>query len=275
MLRLHRHPKLSGALVAATCAALMAAPVRAEQRTAAPDDAVAAADAHLKRGVELFAAHQYEAAIAEFEAGNGLDPRPDFLFALAQAERLSGDCASAILYYREFLASQPSERQAEAARANLNRCEHVLSTSRASRDAGGEDKPAEPAPPPTAAPESEAEPLAPIPPPPDRGPWYTDVLGDALLGGGLVIGAAGGFFWLQSSSSRDDALDATAYDEYESKMDDARSQRAIAIGAFAVGGALVTGAVVRYLTRGDGSERATVAVQPASGGVVFGIAGGF
>jgi tetratricopeptide (TPR) repeat protein len=251
-----------------------ASPQPAAPHVATPEEA-AEASAHLKKGVELFGNHKYEEAIAEFEIGRKLDPRPDFLFALAQAERLSGDCASAILYYREFLDSKPSDRQAEAAWANLDRCEHVLATSRAAQDAPPRDAAPTPEslPPGPAAPRPSAEPAAPqtrlI-----HHPWYSDVVGDGLAGGGLVAGAVGAIFLLRSSGERSDALDAGTYAEYASKMDDARTDRAIALSAFGVGGALVVGAVVRYVTH-DRSERVQVAVQPGGAGVTVGVGGSF
>jgi hypothetical protein len=238
------------------------------QRRPAPDSAAddkARAKGHLERGLKHFTEREYEAAIAEFEAGQKLDPRPDLIFALAQAERLSGDCASAVLYYREFLAGEPSEKQAEAARSNLERCEQVLATSRArEEEAARKAAPVVEAPPPTTVAE------APPPPPAEiriRRPWYTDVLGDVLLGAGVAAAGAGGYFWLQSMDSRDAALDAGSYDEYTSKLDDAEQQRTIAIGALSAGGVLMTAAVIRYLTRGDQVERAPVAIVPSVGGI--------
>jgi tetratricopeptide (TPR) repeat protein len=234
-------------------------------------DAKAQAKGHLDRGLKHFAEREYEKAIAEFEAGQKLDPRPDLVFALAQAERLSGDCASAVLYYREFLAGEPPEKQAEAARTNLERCENVLATSRAREDEAA----AKAAPPPSVEP--TPAPVATEPPPPAeiriRRPWYTDVLGDVLLGTGVVAAGAGGYFWLRSADSRDAALDATDYGEYTSRLDDAKLERTIAIGALSAGGVLVTAAVVRYLTRGDQVERAPVALVPTPGGL--GIAASF
>jgi hypothetical protein len=263
------------AVTAVGATTAVSAPAHAQRRPA-PEPAVvddkARAKAHLERGLKHFTEREYEAAIAEFEAGQKLDPRPDLIFALAQAERLSGDCASAVLYYREFLAGEPSEKQAEAARTNLERCEKVLSTSRAreQEEAARKAAPAEAPPPPTTPVE------APPPAPAEiriRTPGYTDVLGDVLLGAGVAAAGAGGYFWLQSTSSRDAALDAGSYDEYTSNLDDAEQQRTIAIGALSAGGVLVTAAVVRYLTRGDRVERAPVAIVPTAGG--FGLATSF
>jgi tetratricopeptide (TPR) repeat protein len=240
-------------------------------RKPADADAKAQAKGHLDRGLKHFAEREYEKAIAEFEAGQKLDPRPDLVFALAQAERLSGDCASAVLYYREFLAGEPPEKQAEAARTNLERCENVLATSRAREDEAA----AKAAPPPSVEP--TPAPVATEPPPPAeiriRRPWYTDVLGDVLLGTGVAAAGVGGYFWLRSADSRDAALDATDYGEYTARLDDAKLERTIAIGALSAGGVLVTAAVVRYLTRGDHVERAPVALVPSPGGL--GIAASF
>src|ERR1043165_2668234 len=88
----------------------------------------AQAKAHFDQGAVFFAAKDYEAAISAFEAGYALDPRPEILFAWAQAARLSGDCPSAIVLYERFLAGQPPARQARAARANRELCKQALAT---------------------------------------------------------------------------------------------------------------------------------------------------
>jgi tetratricopeptide (TPR) repeat protein len=71
------------------------------------------ARALLDAGLGHYAAKDYEAAIAAFRRGYELDARAEFLFAWAQAERLSGDCASAIELYEMFIASGPPPEQSQ------------------------------------------------------------------------------------------------------------------------------------------------------------------
>src|SRR5690606_38704396 len=59
---------------------------------AGPSDAVD----HVAEGMAAFSEKAYERAIAAFETAYRLDPLPEVLYALAQAERLPGDCPTAI-----------------------------------------------------------------------------------------------------------------------------------------------------------------------------------
>ncbi|MBI5543108.1 MAG: hypothetical protein HY901_04420, partial [Deltaproteobacteria bacterium] len=69
--------------------------VQALAETPATSGARLEATRHLERGLRSYDVQQYEEAIAQFKKGYQLDPRPEFLFALAQAERLRGNCRNA------------------------------------------------------------------------------------------------------------------------------------------------------------------------------------
>ena len=84
------------------------------------------AKVHLDRAVAHYAAKAYDAAIVEFRASYAIEPRRELLFAWAQAERLRGNCAAAVPLYRKVLDGQPSQQQAEIARAHLDRCRALL-----------------------------------------------------------------------------------------------------------------------------------------------------
>src|SRR5262245_14065091 len=108
--------------------ALLLAPLVARPRAARAQDGETTpikpeAKVRLARGLEYYKMKEFEAAIAEFEAAYAIDPRKEILFAQAQAERLSGDCASAAVLYRRFLGMDPPAVHAEAARASLEKCE--------------------------------------------------------------------------------------------------------------------------------------------------------
>src|SRR5438046_3550488 len=103
---------------------LIATPVLADPRPMQPT-----AKAELDRGLERFAAHDYVTAIAAFDAGYAIDPHPDFLYAKAQAQRLGGDCRSAIDTYTAFLASAPPASESELAKGNIAKCQQLLAAS--------------------------------------------------------------------------------------------------------------------------------------------------
>src|SRR5690242_15602139 len=84
---------------------LSAAPARGEPPSAASMSPEARG--RLDRGLRYYATQEYAKAIEEFKAGYQIEPRPQFLYALGQAQRLSGDCSHALDAYRAFLRSGP------------------------------------------------------------------------------------------------------------------------------------------------------------------------
>jgi len=81
----------------------------------------------LDEGLALYEARSYAQALAAFRRGYALDPHPDFLYAMAQAERLSGDCRAASEDYRRFLKADPPAHEASLARENLAKCDAITS----------------------------------------------------------------------------------------------------------------------------------------------------
>jgi tetratricopeptide (TPR) repeat protein len=75
-----------------------------------------------ERGNLLYAQGRYDLAIEALKAGYALDDRPDFLYALGQAERRRGDCAAALSYYQAYLETAPSAPRAEATLLLMQRC---------------------------------------------------------------------------------------------------------------------------------------------------------
>jgi hypothetical protein len=214
----------------------------------------AEARAHYDRGIELYTAKDYGAAIRELAAGYAIDPRREFLFAQAQALRLSGDCKGAVPLYQQFLASQPPEVQVNATHIGLGRCAQQMATAAPPAAAVAAPVPTAiekgPAPP---APRSPARPEAPA-------PWYHDRWGAVLLGAGGLALAAGTGFMVASMSARDDANQSAAdYPDYARRWDTAQSRWRIAVTGLAVGGALTGAAILRYLHVRRGSRAAPTA----------------
>jgi tetratricopeptide (TPR) repeat protein len=237
------------------------------------------AKARFSRGLEYYKLKEYEAAISEFEAAFAIDPRFEILFAQAQAERLSGDCASAVVLYRRFLASDPPAVHAEAARASLDKCETALRSGPDGEKAAQDEKAAPATPPPVenAPAPVEASRPAPAPEQAPGKPFYKDVLGDSLAGVGLVGIGVGVAFYVMSSSDASAADDATTYSEHARLLDRAEDRRTIALVGLGAGTALVAGAVIRWATMdGGGSERGTqVAVDVRSSSASLIVAGTF
>jgi tetratricopeptide (TPR) repeat protein len=217
---------------------------------------------HLQRALKLFDAKDYARAIEEFRAALKLDPQPRILYALGQAERLSGDCAAAIKSYEGFLKMAPSARQAEAARQNIARCEAELKAKEA---------PPEPTPPPL----QPLQPVAPAPartpePAPAPRPWYFDWLGDTLGISGVVVLGVGAAVWANGRGSAQDARSAQSYDGFAAAAPSAELKQQLGVALMATGAALIGGGVVRFLLRRP-PERLSVAAAagPGSGSVVL------
>jgi hypothetical protein len=218
-------------------------------------DAAARARGLYQKGVAAYEKRDYERAVEALRAAHELDPRPQTLFAWAQAERLSGDCPSAMVLYRQFLDGEPTEVQAEAARQALLRCERSL----ASRPV---EEPEPAVPPPVAPVEPRAITAAPPPkaapaPAPRAGRrFYQDPLGDALVGGGLVA-ATVGVVLLATGESPDGA---TTYGEFAERRDRRLNRQRAGAVALGVGAALVAGGVIRWaLWAGEGEAGVSLA----------------
>jgi tetratricopeptide (TPR) repeat protein len=183
------------------------------------------AQALYDRALSRFATRDYAAAIGDLEAGYALEPRRDFLFAEAQAQRLRGDCAGAVGLYQRFLRSGPPAVQASAAQIALGRCAQEL----ANRPQVVVTVPAPPAPP--------------APPP----KWWHDPWG-LTLSGGAVVGLGVGVGYLAAAlAARDDAGGAPTLGEYARRWSVAETRLDVAVGALAVGGALAAVGIARFV----------------------------
>ena len=73
-----------------------------------------------------FANEDYDAVTAALREAYAIDPRPTFVYGLAQADRLGGRCDAAIDHYATYLALDPPEGPAEEARLGVQECRAVL-----------------------------------------------------------------------------------------------------------------------------------------------------
>jgi tetratricopeptide (TPR) repeat protein len=186
---------------------------------------------HYEAGKQLFTARRYAEALDEFRRALALAPRPEVLYAIAQAQRMVGDCPGAIETYRAFLAGQPGEPLDEYARANIQRCEADRRTARGDVDPG-------PA-------------------------WYRDGVGDALVGGGLIAGVAGAVIWRSGRSTAGAVASAPDYPTFVQRRSAAASaltEQQIGVAAMLVGGTALVAGVVHYVRHAHPAPR-----EPALG----------
>src|SRR5688572_18950916 len=95
---------------------------------AGPAAADTASDAatHAAAGKKAFADGKYAEAIKQFRESNRLVPDPKLLYAIAQAQRMAGDCAGAIVSYEEFIRTKADEKLVEYSQANITRCKEQI-----------------------------------------------------------------------------------------------------------------------------------------------------
>ena len=206
---------------------------------------------HIANATEAHQAGKYDVALTELQTAYSLDAQPDLLYAIGQVHVKLGRCDDAIASYEQFLATNPPAEPAAAATEAIDTCKAQL--------AAAQPPPPEPTPPP--------EPAPPPPPPPEGKPFYTDVIGGALVGAGVVSLVVGGVMYGSAVSTLDDAEAAPTYGEHERLVDDARGKRNIGLVFGAVGVVALGVGVWRYVSYS--SEQSTVAVVPTTtGGMV-------
>jgi tetratricopeptide (TPR) repeat protein len=269
---------LASALVftahAACTGAAHAAPPAAGAPGGKPDAAKKQrAEQHLRAGTAAFDRQEYDLAITELKASYAEIPNPSLLYALGQAYRMSGDCAQAVEAYRAFIASNPAEKQREAAVSNIERCEKSAPPAAAVGAAAAVSDPAQTK---EIPPEQPATQKVESAPPADTPPagtkaWYEDVPGGILTGTGIAAAAVGTVLFIGGRSKVSDADDAGSDFEFRSNRDDADAgltQQKIGLVVLGAGGALITAGIIRYVSVGGQKDSARVRIGPTWGGVM-------
>lgn len=228
-------------------------------------DAKSEAQKHVERATQFHQEGKFKDALDALMYAYSLHPKPDLLYAIGQVHVKLGDCTQAVHFYERFLASRPAEGPAAAAREAIETCK-----------TNPPPRPPEPEPEPEPQPQPDPEPPPPTPEPPKTvtttttRPFYTDVVGDALVGGGVVLGAVGLYMYAGAVSDLEAAEDAPTYDEHADLLEHSKSKRTLSI-AFGIGGAALIGVgVVRWIT-GDRTvtvEQPVAIVPTSEGGMI-------
>jgi tetratricopeptide (TPR) repeat protein len=204
-----------------------------------------------KQGIDHYKAGKYAEAVAELSKSYKLDPKPEALFALAQSERLAGNCDAAIKHYRKMLDSSTDLNTAKLVETNLALCETIK----------GVDKKDEPKPAPPPEPKVVVKAMP-----------HTDKLATTMFASGMLgIGAAGGLY-IASRTARSDANRARTFDDYQSLSDRADRDQLMSFVVGGVSAALVGVAVFKW-TRSPKEEPATVSVTPTASSATVSISG--
>jgi tetratricopeptide (TPR) repeat protein len=236
------------------------------------------AKTHLDAGTQFFNVQQYDKAADEYQQAYILDPKPEYLYAAGQAQRMAGDCTKAIRSYEAFLRTNPPQTEQAKAQKNIDRCGEDVKSVSTIVDPNAvvppEDKEALPAPPP---PPPEEPVVAPPPPPPPPEPSY--VLGHIMLATGIIAAGGGGYLFIHGKGTIDDNNNAATYNDFATgrsgtAIDDAKKQQLIGLSAAAGGVALITGAILYYVFHG-GDEEMPVSATVTGGGAMTYVTGRF
>lgn len=214
------------------------------------------AQTHIDNAKTLFGSNKPAEALEELRIAYSLDPRPSLLYAIGQAYARLGQCADAKTFYGRFLDSKPAASAASLTKDAIAAC----------KDKVAEPSPV-PAPLPSPAPKPAPVPVATPPAPEGPAPWYADAVGDALTGGGALVGIIGLVVYDAALGNVDAAASATTHQQASDLVAKAHDQRteALVLGVGAVG--LVTAGLVHYATRSRGEPRG-IAITPSTGGAL-------
>lgn len=128
---------------------------------------------HFLAGKHAFETKNYPRALAEFEAGYALEPRPGFLLNMGHAVRKMGEVRKAIELYQQFLATGPADAERSAAEALIAQLEKGIEPA---------TEPAAPASEPAPA-SVPAEPSAESAPVPEASPFAAETAAPAAATG--------------------------------------------------------------------------------------------
>jgi tetratricopeptide (TPR) repeat protein len=233
---------------------LCAVPAAARAEESKQENKQALARSLFNFGIGEYKAKDYEAATASLAKSQSLDPRPETLYALAQAERLANQCKEALVHYEQLLETLKDEKVLQRVRENIDLCKQIEAGKPAPVEQKKEDIVQRD------APTIEYRTIV-------RTERKRDVLSVVLfVGGGIAVsgGAAG---YLISRSLAKDADHAQSIEEYNRKYDQSRQLRWGSYAAGGVGAILFTVALIRVIGGGK-SETRRVAVAPIRGGSV-------
>lgn len=217
---------------------------------------------HAARGYQLFADGELDQALVELELAYAEDPEPNLLFAIGRVHAARKDCARALDHFRRYLDTQPGPKAADAARAEIDKCEAVPPDG-----GGGVVEPI------------ALKPVVPTPAPARDEPrsFAGSMIRDRFVQIGLVTGlvAAGVYVYAWREACWGDTCTG-AYDDYLARRDRA-SRLGLAAGIVGgVAGALVLTGAVRYALRDDDPDaRFEAAIAPAAGGGAVVVSGRF
>jgi tetratricopeptide (TPR) repeat protein len=227
-------------------------------------------------GNKHFELAEYDAAIADFKEAYRIGDAPGYLYNIAQAYRLKGDCRNAAIFYKNYLRRQPDASNAAKVRERITEMEACAAK-----------QPPEPVvtPPTTTTTDTTtptttttstantAQPEASDPaveepeqPPVANNRGWMKIVGFSAIGAGAVSFGLGVKFMLDGKSANDDLktkcmVSCTSADALAIQDDGKKANTRAVIAGVAGGALVVTGVVLVVLGHGSGGQP-EVAITP-------------
>lgn len=208
-------------------------------------------------GIEEYKTKQYAAAAQSMSKSYALDPQPNALYALAQAERLADNCKDALVHYAKVLEESKDPKIKSAVEANIELCTQIESgqaPQEEPKDKAEQDR--------LDAPVLQIRTVVRTEQKTDKLTIVLYAVGSTAFGGGVVT-------YFLARSARSDADRAASLDEYNDLYDRSQNMKLIAYGAAGLGIGLATWATIRVL----GGKKTTtetrapeIAISPIQGG---------
>src|SRR5580704_425696 len=198
---------------------------------------------HARVATRAYDLQDWATALKEYKAAYSVDPKPEYLWRLAQAQRLSGDCANAIPSYKAYQHTA-STSQTNAAADWIKTCEAELAAQQKPVEQATTGGPTPPPPVPTPA---AALPPPPPAPAPRNSIWYRDSLGNTLML--LAVGSfVGGAVLLAEANAAAMAATSGTDASWTSNRNTAKTESIVGGVFIGLGTVLYAGALWRYFT---------------------------
>lgn len=218
---------------------------------------------HTRRARVAYDLRDWATAILEYRSAYAAEPKAEYLFGLAQALRQSHDYAAAIYTFRAYnRLDGVSPKQAAAADKLIAKCEAEQADAVAGTPTGSAPTAASPEVPPSRddeatlsrAPQLDAEPAQRVGTDTTSsgpGAFYEDVLGDSLFIAGLASAGVGTWLLVAGNSAMNDVSAEPTDGAARAAADSAHRKQVTGVVLLPVGGALIAGAVLRWVSAGQ------------------------
>jgi len=203
------------------------------------------------KGTTHFNLAEYDQAIDAFKQGYALSAAPGFLYNIAQAYRLKGDCAQAALFYGNYLRAEPDAPNRAAVEGRIDEMRRC-SGPRAQ-------------PPPSGSREAEIAPAEAAHEPPNASLWAGVVLGTV----GLAAVGVGIYFGVKSEAAANEVTSLSETGgEWDAHFQDTEARgklfERLAITCWTIGGAAaLLGGWLTYRGLDEGSVAIAAGASPS------------